>query len=337
MSGHVEGDAPAHLDAGLRYEFVGPTYTTANTTRITLCPSATTIRRTRWRSISQPNIPGQAPTQGPSLPVPETPTTAWSRRARQGLPKGGLNFRWNNFGPRLGFAYDVFGDGKTALRGGFGIFFERYQQNVFNFGGVSNPPTVYTPTIYGGNIANISPSLANGAPLTPAAASFLRSRRVRFLPPTATTSVCSVSCLTSWSSTSGYVGNTSRHQMYMLTTGAAAAWVSPPARQFSPRSTTCPRPSCRTKAIAPSTSQVRSQQRVQRAAGQGSSQIQQQAHLQCGLHLVQGDRPLDDVDNEAERHFRTTRNFTSFTLLQASIAGTSSTFNMSTTSPIQGL
>ena len=72
-----------------------------------------------------------------------------------GTPSGLFNHRGPQLAPRFGFAYDVFGNGKTAVRGGFGVYYNEpgYAAGFVNFGLL--PPLVVTPTVYYGNLSTL--------------------------------------------------------------------------------------------------------------------------------------------------------------------------------------
>jgi hypothetical protein len=61
---------------------------------------------------------------------------------------------WHNFAPRLGMTWDPFGTGKTAVKAGYGLYYDAtlfgtYEQNIF-----TNPPLIQTVTISNVTMSN---------------------------------------------------------------------------------------------------------------------------------------------------------------------------------------
>jgi Carboxypeptidase regulatory-like domain len=135
------------LNLGIRFSFYG-TYREENNLAWNFDPAAF--------------VPGASSVDPTTGLVTGNPYNGWvDCGVTPGVPTGCLKNHWWNPAPRIGFAFDPKGDGKWAIRGGYGIFFEHTNGNEGNtesleYESKSTPTTSIPFPLAGSNCGAIS-------------------------------------------------------------------------------------------------------------------------------------------------------------------------------------
>lgn len=127
--------------------------------------------------------------------------------------------------PRLGLAWDITGDGKTAFRAGAGIFYDRFNDDqVLAF--VEQPPGVITSTVFNSTISDLLRSPLNQSPTS---VSFIQRQ---YNPPTVYNWSAGIQRDLGFGTVLdvAYVGNVGRHLMQRRSFNAV-----PYGTNFTPR------------------------------------------------------------------------------------------------------